>query len=120
MKHLLLSLTLIISANAWAKNKEVYLECESNGNYRDSTEWINNSCQITKKSKHYYEIKDDYWKVIHRKTNGGGEYYKKPDGNAQHCGEKVEPFQTILKRTKTTGKAFDYEWYEGSNKVSFL
>ena len=121
MKHLTITLlTLLISGSLWTESKELYLECEAEGNLRNSTAWVNNSCQITKKSKHYYEIKDDYWKVIYRKTNQDGKFHKLPDGNRQLCGDKVEPFQTILKRAKTKGKAFDYDWYEGATRSVFF
>ena len=121
MKHLTITLlTLLVSGSLWAETKELYLECEEEGNWRDSTAWINNSCQITKKAKHYYEIKDDYWQKISRTSNQDGRMHTMPDGKLQWCGDKIEPFETIVKRAKRTGKAFDYDWYKGATRRIFF
>jgi len=118
MKKILLTLMVFGSFGAFAE--DIYLECESVGNYRDSTTWIDDSCQITKKAKQYYEIHNDEWKYIERRSTKFGEPYTKSDGNLQRCGDTIEPFQTLVERAKKIGQAIDSDSYEGADRYKFF
>jgi hypothetical protein len=100
--------------------EDIYLECESIDQYRDSTAWINNSCLVTKKVKFYYEIHNDGWKKIQRNDTKLGRLFIKPNGDEQICGSAQEPFEMLIERAKKTGKAINYNFYEGAERRHFF
>lgn len=110
----LLFIPLILSS------EDLYLECKSIGLYRDTTVWIDNSCQIVEKAKLYYELRDNNWKSIQRRHTKMGKFYIQPNGEKQLCGEEVESFEELIDRATKTGKAIDSEWYGGAKKNEFF
>ena len=112
MKKLILISALLFSFNGWAE--EIYLECEQAGLSGHNTAWINQSCQITKKIKNYYEIKDGSWKVTYRK----GTTDSIPRKNGQLCDGRTEPFNVLIARAKETGKAI--YWTTRISRENFL
>jgi len=117
MKKLILISALLFSFNGWTD--EIYLECEREGSANNDSAWINQSCKITKKIKHYYEIKEGSWRVTNRlKTTDSIPGINPETGGNQLCGDKAEPFDVLIARAKETGKAI--YWTKRISRENFL